>query len=241
MKRLLTILLMSMIAILYLYSTSTEGFTLKDEAQFKIRGYKVSEADYGRIIVTSAVGSYDDVDSGEEIKGELNISSYLPNYFSDSPVIDNTTSQLIFSVRVVGSSSGSYKLTINCEPFVLDSLRNNGAMPENIDAVLKDGDKLQIIDSYFKLGATKFMFLDDKTYPSDDEKYTTASDSMAFSDGKLNTQKPNISLSWQVVEAHNNITWSSRVAMLMAVSSTDYSKAKNGTYTSYVTVQLEVN
>lgn len=240
-KNLTIIILMLITASLFSTGFSTVG----DETSFRIRGYKINpEADYGRIVVTSAIGSYDDIDAGDEIKGELDISRYLSNYLTGSAQIENSTTQLIFSVRVVNSRQSAetkYTLDIKCEPFINVSAKGTNAGPtssSDINNIPEDN----IIDAFFKVGSTRFLYLDNtKSTDKEGINIVNGKGEVSFSNGVANNDT--LSVTWTTEKPATedpNLApaWSARTAVLMAVSSIDYDKAVNGTYTSYITITL---
>ena len=238
MKKLLLPLVL-LLSSMMLFATAINN---NKETSFKIRGYKVNpDIDYGKIIITSAVGHFDNIE--EEVSGEININDSLSNYLYNSAIIENDIAQLIFSVRVVGTNISKYTLDIQCEPFILVSERGsatNSEMKASDISALFNRKSTAVIDAYYKVGTTRFIYMDDSTKPSVDEFINVLNESVSFSDGSTSNNK--LSLNWTIKDHSSGSfkpAWMARASVLLAVSASDYKTAANGKYTSYVKVILK--
>lgn len=228
MKRVLSILLI-IFMILPLFALD-ENIDPNADNVLNIKGYKVGEDDYMKIVITDAISeSLDVLDRPDgENRDAINVSDHIDNLLGTTGA-DFNSLRSVFSYRVVGNRTGSFRIDMT-----FNHLKNTA-----------EGGT-HIIGATYALGSLSYTFPEISS--QSDGTYTIASTSGEKNRLQANPSGTNTTLTsyWSVTPLSENATtqypWSHRGTVAMTISESDYSNENNpvGTYTALVEVKLYV-
>lgn len=228
MKRVLSILLI-IFMILPLFALD-ENIDPNADNVLNIKGYKVGEDDYMKIVITDAISeSLDVLDRPkEDNRDAINVSDHIDNLLGTTGA-DFNSLRSVFSYRVVGNITGSFRIDMTFNPLM--NTAEGGT---------------HTIGATYALGSLSYTFPEISS--QSDGQYTIASTSgeenilQADPSGTNNT----LTSYWSVTPRSENATtqypWSHRGTVAMTISESDYSNENIpvGTYTALVEVKLYV-
>ena len=226
MKRLLSILLV-MFMIFPLFALD-ENIDPSADNVLNIKGYKVGEDDYMKIVITDAISeSLDVLDRPKEgNRDAINVSDHIDNLLGTTGA-DFNSLRSVFSYRVVGNRTGSFRIDMT-----FNRLMNTAE---------------DTIGATYALGSLSYTFPEISS--QSDGQYTIASTSgekniLQADPSSANTTT--LTSYWSVTPRSENATtqypWSHRGTVAMTISESDYSNENIpvGTYTALVEVKLYV-
>lgn len=228
MKRVLSILLI-IFMILPLFALD-ENIDPSADNVLNIKGYKVGEDDYMKIVITDAISeSLDVLDRPDgENRDAINVSDHIDNLLGTTGA-DFNSLRSVFSYRVVGNITGSFRIDMTFNPLM--NTAEGGT---------------HTIGATYALGSLSYTFPEISS--QSDGQYTIASTSGEKNELQADPSGTNNTLAsyWSVTPRSENATtqypWSHRGTVAMTISESDYSNENIpvGTYTALVEVKLYV-
>lgn len=228
MKRVLSILLV-MFMIFPLFALD-ENIDPSADNILNIKGYKVGEDDYMKIVITDAISeSLDVLDRPDgENRDAINVSDHIDNLLGTTGA-DFNSLRSVFSYRVVGNITGSFRIDMT-----FNRLMNTA-----------EGGT-HTIGATYALGSLSYTFPEISS--QSDGQYTIASTSGEKNELQADPSGTNNTLTsyWSVTPRSENATtqypWSHRGTVAMTISESAYSNENIpvGTYTALVEVKLYV-
>lgn len=206
-----------------------------ETVDLEIKGYKISHVDDGtlELVVTDALT--ENLNPIEEA-GSLDITNHLADLLGRMPTIPDFGRRVVFSYRVSGALSGSFRVDMFFTPMYL-----------NGDA--SSAGKNTLINLYYSLQNENYVFLDSASSVSANGDSIKMNDAGYVKYGVAGrgdegfVENLQLSTGWTVESVTDQCSlWIARGAVAMVVSKENqnygYDNANPGTYKGFVTVKL---